>query len=147
MDATYVSAFAALTGVAIGGMTSFATSWLNQQTRARTQRLTFKIERLEELYKNFIEEASKFYADALVHETADVSQLIRLYSMISRMRVLSSPRTVESADRVAKMIVNTYMAPNKTFSELRDMMNSDAIDLLREFSEACREEVGRFGYL
>ncbi len=105
-----------------------------------------KIERVEELYKNFVEEASRFYADSLVHETADVSQLIRLYAMISRMRVLSSPKTVENAERVARMIVDTYLAPNKTFPQLRDMVNRGALDPLRDFSEVCREELGRFGY-
>src|SRR2546428_12861272 len=89
--------------------------------------------------KDFVEEASKLYADSLIHETSDVSQLVRLYAMISRMRVLSSTTTIESADKVARMIVNTYLAPNKTFPELRDMVNSGAIDLLRDFSEACRE--------
>ena len=41
------------------------------------------------------------------------------------------------------MIVNTYLAPNKTFPELRDMVNSGTIDPLRDFSEACREELQR----
>jgi len=94
------------------------------------------------LYKDFIEEASKLYVDSLMHETSDVSQLVRLYAMISRMRVLSSTTTVENADKVARMIVNTYLVPNKTFPELRDMVNSGAIDPLRDFSEALQ----RFGF-
>ena len=121
MDPAYVSAFAALAGAGIGGVTSLATSWMTNWAQTRAQRLVHKIERLEELYKNFVEEASRFYADSLVHETTNVSQLIRLYAMISRMRVLSSPKTVENAERVARMIVDTYLAPNKTFPELRDI--------------------------
>jgi hypothetical protein len=99
------------------------------------------------LYKDFIEEASKLYADSLVHDTPDVSQLIRLYAMISRMRVLASTTIVQNADKVARMIVNTYLAPNKTFPELRDMVNSGAIDPLRDFSEASREDLQRFGFV
>ena len=87
------------------------------------------------------------YADSLVHDTADVSQLVRLYAMISMMRALSPATIVENADKVVRMIVNTYLAPNKTFPELRDMVNSDAIDPLRDFSEACREEFKRLQYL
>jgi|SRR5262245_10724792 len=143
MDAASISAFAALGGALIGGLTSFAASWVTQQTQSRAQQLAHKLSRREELYKDFIEEASKLYADSLVHETSDVSQLVRLYAMVSRMRVLSSTTTVENADKVARMIVNTYMAPNKTFPELRDMVNSGTIDLLRDFSEACREEFQR----
>src|SRR5678815_5127434 len=90
MDTAYVSAFAALGGALIGGLTSFATSWLTQQTQAKAQQITHKLTRQEDLYKDFIEEASKLYADSLVHDTPDVSQLIRLYVLISRMRVLAS---------------------------------------------------------
>jgi len=147
MDSASISAFAALGGALIGGLTSFATSWLTQQTQAREQQLTHKLTRQEDLYKEFIEEASRLYADSLVHDTPDVSQLIRLYVMISRMRVLASTTIVEHADKVARMIVNNYLVPNKTFPELRDMVNSGAIDPLRDFSEACREEFQRLGYL
>src|SRR6516165_4760450 len=139
MDPASISAFAALGGALIGGLTSFTTSWLTQQTQARAQQLEHKLSRREELYKDFIEEASRLYADSLVHDTPDVSQLIRLYVLISRMRVLASATIVENADKVARMIVNSYLVPNKTFPELRDMVNSGAMDPLRDFSEACRE--------
>ena len=143
MDTAHISAFAALAGATIGGLTSFLTSWLTQRAQARAQQLAHKLTRREELYRVFIDEASKLHADSLVHETPDVSQLVRLYSMISLMRVISAPRIVQDADKVIRMIVNTYMGPNKTLPELRDMVNSGAIDLLRDFSEACREELQR----
>jgi hypothetical protein len=141
MDAAYVSAFAALGGALIGGLTSFAASWVTQQTQVKAQQLAHKLTRREELYKNFIDEASKLHVDSLVHETPDVSQVVKLYSMISLMRVISSTRIIQDADKVVRMIVNTYLGPNKTLPELRDMVNSGAIDLLRDFSEACREEL------
>jgi hypothetical protein len=145
MDATYVSAFAALAGALIGGFTSLLTSWFTQKVQFRAQRSEHRIERVEDLYKNFIEESSKFYADALVHDApSNAAELIMLYVNISRMRVLSSLKTVEKAEEVARMIVNTYLAPNKTFPELRDMVNRGALDPLRDFSEACREELARF---
>ena len=127
MDSASISAFAALGGTLIGGLTSFATSWLTQQTQTMAQQLEHKLTRREELYKDFIEEASRLHADSLVHDTPDVSQLIRLYVMISRMRVLASTRIVENADNVARLIVNNYLVANKTFPELRDMVNSGAL--------------------
>jgi hypothetical protein len=147
MDAAYVSAFAALGGTLIGGMTSFAASWLTQQTQVKAQQVGHKLARREELYKDFVEEASKLFADSLLHETPDVSQLIRLYAMISMMRVVSSSTIVQHAEKVARMVVNTYLTPNKTFPELRDMVNSGAMDPLRDFSEACREEFQQLEYL
>ena len=143
MDAAYVSAFAALAGAAIGGLTSFATSWLTQRAQARAQQLAHKLTRREELYKDFIEEASRLYADSLIHDTPEISQLIRLYAMINLMRVVSPTTIVEGAEKVGRMIVNTYLEPNKTFPELRDMVNSGVMDPLRDFSEACREEIQR----
>jgi hypothetical protein len=56
------------------------------------------------------------------------------------MRILSSPTVVESAELVARTIIDTYLAPNKTFLELREMANSRSIDLLCDFSETCRAE-------
>jgi hypothetical protein len=38
------------------------------------------------------------------------------------------------------LIVDTYLAPNKTFPELREMVMSGSLDPLRDFSEACRAE-------
>jgi hypothetical protein len=121
------------------------TSWRTQQTQVRAQQLAHKLTRREDLYKSFVEEAARLYADSLLRETPDISQLIKLYSMISLMRVVSPVPVVEAAEKVTRMIVNTYLAPNKTFPELRDMVNSGAMDPLRDFSEACREELGRFG--
>ena len=147
MDSATISAFAALGGTLIGGMTSFAASWLTQQTQVKAQQVARKLARRETLYKDFLEEASKLYADSLLHETPDFSQLIRLYAMISMMRVVSSSTTVQHAEKVARMIVNTYLTPNKTFPEFRDMVNSGAMDPLRDFSEACREEFQQLEYL
>ena len=118
-------------------------TWRRCRARLGALLIFAALTRREELYKDFIEEASRLYADSLVHDTPDDSQLIRLYVMISGMRILASTRIVENADKVARMIVNNYLMPNKTFPELRDMVNSGAMDPLRDFSEACREEIQR----
>ena len=36
--------------------------------------------------------------------------------------------------------MDTYLEPDKSFVELRDMASTGAIDLLHEFSNAAREE-------
>jgi hypothetical protein len=94
---------------------------------------------------DFIEETSRLYADALGHSKAEISDFVKVYALISRMRVLSNIQTIEKADRVVKMIVDTYFAPNKTLTELRGMLNSPAIDPLRDFSETCRKELQSLG--
>ena len=89
MNPAIISALAALTGAAIGGLTSVLASWLAQQIQARAQLFAQDQLRRQELYKEFMEEAAKTYIDALQHDKADVSSLIGLYAKISRMRVLS----------------------------------------------------------
>ena len=58
--------------------------------------------RREELYKEFIEDASKCYIDALLHDRADIPALVSLYAKIGRMRVLSSPKVVASAEQIGR---------------------------------------------
>jgi hypothetical protein len=145
MEPATISALAALAGATVGGVTSFAATWLTQRTQARVQELTHSLTVREQLYKAFIKEASKVYADALVHEISDISNLVELYAMISEMRVISARNTVESAEKVARLIVNTYRAPSKTLPELEDMVNRGAIDVLQTFSEAARQEFHRLG--
>ncbi len=85
------------------------------------------------------------YADAYEHDKADTSKLVNLYALVSRMRVRSSPRIIESADRVVRVIIETYLAPNKTFRDVPEILDNEAMDPLREFSNACREELWRRG--
>jgi hypothetical protein len=94
----------------------------------------------QELYKEFIEAATQWYADALQHEKPNIPALVNLYGKIGRMRVLSSPRVLASAEQIGQKIINMYLEPTKTFFELREMVNKNAIDILGNFGEACREE-------
>ena len=142
MDPAYASAFAALAGSVIGGLTSLTASWLTQRTQVRAQQIAHDVATREELYKDFIEEASAHYADALEHDQADTSKLVRLYALVSRMRVRSSPPVIEHADRVMQVIIDTYLGPNITLRDLSaTLKNKQALDPLREFSEVCREEL------
>lgn len=102
--------------------------------------------RRQELYREFIEDASKIFGDAPQHDKTDVSALVGIYTKIRRMRVISSPKVVESADQAARAIIDRYLAPNVTFPELRDMVEQGRLDPLRLFAEACRAELlGRYG--
>ena len=141
MDPAYFSVFAALAGSTIGGLTSLTASWLSQHVQFRAQRRASDLSKREELYKNFIEEASRWFADAFEHDKAEVANLVNLYALVSRMRVVSSPAIVENADRVVRVIIETYGAPNKTFREVKEILDQNSMNPLREFSNACREEL------
>jgi hypothetical protein len=145
MDAAYLSALSALAGSVVGGLTAGMTTWLSQRAQARAGQLARDFSRREDLYKDFIVAASKTYSEAIVSNEPQIQDLVALYGIISRMRVLSSPRTIACADKIMLTMIDTYFAPNKTIRELNELMKSGAgIDPLKDFSEAAREELRAF---
>jgi hypothetical protein len=58
---------------------------------------------------------------------------------------VSSTRVIENAHMVGRFIMETYVAPNKTFGDLQGTVESHMVDPLRRFSEACREELQQLG--
>ena len=145
MEAAYITAFAALAGTAIGGLTSFATSWTTQQAQARAQRRGAERDSRAELFGRFLDEAAKLYADALQNRRDDLSGLISIYALTNRIRLLSTERVVESAETVVRLIVDAYLAPNMSLEGMRTNWIDKHIDPLRDFSEACRRELQTFG--
>jgi hypothetical protein len=119
---------------------------MTQRTQARAQWLEHDKARRQELYKEFIEEASKSYIDALQHGKADMPALVGLYAKISRMRAMSSPDVVASAERIGRKILDTYLQPDKTFLDLRQMVNSRSIDLFVDFTELVAPNSARFAF-
>ena len=141
MDAGYLTALAALGGAAVGGFTSFATSWTTLRTQMKAEGSASTKSRRRKLYTLFINQASKIYGDALIHDTPDLAGLVELHALVSRMRIISSTPVVEEAIRAVRIITETYSQPNKSPVEIEAMIESGSIDLLRGFSEACREEL------
>jgi hypothetical protein len=140
VDASIISALAALTGAAVGGLTSGVANWLNHRSQVRAQWLLHEKSRRQILYRDFIEDAAKCYIDALQHDEADIPGLVGLYAKVNRMRVQSSGSVVLCAEEVARKILDTYLEPDRSFVELREMAMNGTIDLLRGFSDACHDE-------
>jgi hypothetical protein len=142
MEVAYVSALSALAGSVIGGFTSGLTTWLNQRSQSRAARIEHDVSRREDLIRDFIVAASKTYGDAIVNNEPQMQELVNLYAMVSRMRVLSMPRTVACADQVMSATIETYFSPNRTVRDLHELAKSGTgIDPLRELSEAARLEL------
>jgi hypothetical protein len=144
MDVAYVSALSALGGSVVGGLISGAATWLSQRTQVMAVTREHDRARREDLYREFVVAASKLYGDALTRNDPQIQEIVALYATISRMRVLSSPRIVASADSVMRTALDTFFRPNKTVRELHELLQkSDGtdLDLLRDFSEIAREEL------
>ena len=66
------------------------------------------------LYQQFIEEASKLYVDSLMHDQVPIPSLVSPYAAMNKMKVVSTPRVAEGADKIIRMIIDAYFLPNKT---------------------------------
>jgi len=142
MDAAYLSALAALAGSIVGGVSSGLGGWLNQRAQTRAGQLAHEVSRREELYKDFIVAASRAYGEAIVSSEPQIQDFVALYAMVSRMRIVSSARTIECADKIMRITIETYYAPNKTLRQINELIKSGAgIDPLKEFSEVTRDEL------
>src|ERR1700739_1136051 len=140
VDASITSALAALTGAAVGGLTSGIANWLNHRSQVRAQWLLQEKTRRQILYRDFIAEASKGYIDAPQHHHPDIPGLVGLYAKLNRMRVQSSRLVVQRADEVARKILDTYLEPDRDFVQLREMAIDGMSDLFQGCSDACHDE-------
>jgi hypothetical protein len=147
MNPAYISALAALAGSIIGGLTSLVTTWLSQRAQNRAREVARDKRLREDLYARFVEEASRLYVDALGKDRAQPTELVKIYSMVSLMRIFSTQRVIQAAEYTARKIVDTYNGPTRTLSELQQMLrHNEAVDPLREFGEACRAEFDALGF-
>jgi hypothetical protein len=145
LEPSVISAIAALAGAAAGGTGSFLGAWLGQHRQARVQWVTQDKLRRQSLYREFIEEASKCYMDALQHHQPNILVLVALYAKTSEMRVISSPNVLAAAEDVVRRLIDTYSGANISFAdiELKTWIQDGSFDLLRDFSESCRAEFDR----
>jgi hypothetical protein len=142
IDPALLSAIAALMGSLIGGVATLTASWLTQRLQLRIQATVHEAAKRENLYAEFIIEASRRLADAWSHRAENPEVIAGLYSAVQRMRLASSDEVIHSADQVVREVVEAYAVPDRTFDELRDRIRGDEPpDALKDFGEACRVEL------
>jgi len=142
MDSSLISAAAALGGASIVGAMTFLGAWTAKQKEVHAHWLVQDKLRRQDLYKEFVQVASKCFVDALQHETPDVASLVALYEKISRMRVISSPQVLADAEQVLRRIIHALSEPPVTLTndKVRELFETGSADVLRNFSESCRAE-------
>ena len=59
--------------------------------------------------------------------------------MVGRMRLVSDQTVIVAAMRVEDIIIETYLGANRTLQELKDYAHQGGLNVLDEFSEACRK--------
>jgi hypothetical protein len=89
MDSSIVAAISAILGTTVGGLSTFATTLLNQRYAMRRDLMAKDLANREQLYSEFLKEAGNLYFDSVNRTLDDTPQqpsLIRMYSLVGRIR-------------------------------------------------------------
>ena len=97
----------------------------------------------QSLYSDFIIEASKRFTEAWSHQAEGPEVIAGLYSALGRMRLISSDRITKLGEEVIHSVIAAYADPNRTFDEFKQrvLQGREQADPLRNFTEACRDEL------
>jgi hypothetical protein len=141
MDSTVLTALAAALGSLVGATASIGTTWISQRRQSIRATAEWKLRERESLYKEFIMEASRLFGDAMVKSLERPDQLVGLYGILSRIRLISGDEVLSKAVDCCHRIVELYRRPNMTAEQIRAAFEADEFDPLKEFSAACRAEL------
>jgi hypothetical protein len=84
MDATLITASAAVFGSFVGGTASIAATWIAQRTQTTREVTEARLRDRESLYGEFISEGSRLAVDALDHSLEGMNKLVVLYELLGR---------------------------------------------------------------
>ena len=148
MDPAYISAISALAGSVIGGLTTGFTTWVSQRSQARAGMVAHDLARREDLVRDFIVAASKTYGDAISNNEPKMPEIVDLYAMVNRLRVLGMTKTTACADIVMAQSSTPISPPIGALPIFRELVRTgQGIDPLKDFSAAAREELRAFALL
>jgi hypothetical protein len=143
MDVGYAPALFGLAGALIGSLANVVTTWATHSSQLRDKHQGADYDRKQKLFSDFITEASRLYADALSHQKDDATDLVGLYALVARIRLVAPGRIVSAAEDAMRAIVETYLKPNRTLRELRTLAQEGELDVLLRFGEECRTHLAR----
>lgn len=122
MDSSIIAAFSAILGTTVGGLATFLTTFLNQRFAMRRDILAKDVANREQLYTEFLKEVGNLYFDSInrtLDDAPNQASLITMYSLVGRIRMISSQAVLTSAEKVANDIVDSYKRPPMTFEEFQ----------------------------
>lgn len=141
MDPAIVSAATGLIGSLVGATSSIATTWIAQRGHYRAQLRAQEATKREALYADFIGEVSKRLVDAISRQPEGLDVMVGLEACVGKMRLSSSREVISAAEKLIKLVAETYASPNLSFEEVLKLARQGVGDPLAEFGEACRAEL------
>ena len=143
MDTAWISAFSAVMGSLVGAFTSFVTTYANQRNQYRRDFISKQFVQREALYSEFINEAARLQVESLDRQMEKASALVTIFALQNRIRLNASEEVIQAATHTIDNIIASYKRPNMTAEEIRSAAFCEIEDPLKEFGEACRNELNR----
>jgi len=140
MNPGLIAGLSAILGSFVGAMGSVVGTWITQRHQDRRDVLAKQMVHREALYSDFIGESARLLVDSLAHNVVDPQKLIPVYALQSRIRLSSSQRVLETAEKVIKLVLDTYHQPNLTVEQI-EYRATNGDDPLKEFGDVCRIEL------
>ena len=141
MNNAILSVSAALIGSTVGGLAPVLSNYVLQRGQTRHDLLNRQLTQRESLYSDFIKEASRLFASSLTQSHEDLDEMVSIYAIVSRIRLMASGSVVHAAESIVKRIIQHYGEPNLSVEQLRTAALSAKADPLEAFSLACRREL------
>jgi hypothetical protein len=141
MDTAIISALAALGGSSVGALAPVLSNFIFQRSVTQRELLNRQIAQRETLYSDFINEASRVYAKSVMRNLEGMDELVSLYALVSRIRLMATEPVVREAETFVKLIVTRFGEPNLTVEQIRTAALSTKVEPLDRFSLACRKEL------
>ena len=138
---TLITAFAAVAGSIVGGMTSFATTYFVHRNEGRRERLADELAKREALYGQFVQEAVAVYVDSLDRSLENPARLVGLFATIARIRLVGSEAILAAAEAVGRDVIASYKKTKLTPEEFLRGREESEFEPFKAFALACREEL------
>jgi hypothetical protein len=147
MNAAALSALAVFGGASVGSLSPVLSNYVLQRRVARRDLINREIAERQKLYADFISEAARLHADAMTKNAFDLNEVVNLYALTSRIRLVSQDDVVRAAEEMVWNIVQRYGETNVTLEDLREAALTAKADPLKRFSSACRKDLHRLARL
>ncbi len=141
MDPALTGAMAALGGSFVGAMAPVLSNYVIQKGQTSRDLINHQILQRETLYTEFIREAARLYAKSMAEELNTLDELVALYALVSRLRLVASDPVLRAAEKLVTTISQQFTQENLTILQIEAQARSGLADPLSPFSTACRREL------
>jgi hypothetical protein len=146
IDPAFLSAISALVGALMGGSASLAAAIYTQRYQDRLQRVARETAKREQVYADFIMNASKLLLNAYVHDEITLGgDEQHLVGLANRMRLFAPPNIIDEAEVVIRGLIKISLKPSIDLRKLAlaELSKNPNSDLLLTFSLACRADLDK----